>query len=336
LLKVLVVDQEPDTEYSLKDLFEKKEYEVRAARNVDDASGLLKRGAYDLVLADMMMNGLADCETFFEQLNLVCANTQVVFTGIPELGYPLRPIKEKICKRISGPAVMHCFVSRTNRIMFLSTLLNFHSYMVHCGGTVFTKEVTPENIREIALQMALLEVHDSYSASHQRRVGNLAADIAFALGMDLARVGLIRFSGYVHDIGKIKVPGCYLNKQGFLSAKERRSVQKHPRLGREMLTSLNVRPHIAQVAGQHHERIDGSGYPDGITGKDIHDESLIIMVADVVDAMLSDRPYRPAHTVATVMLELKKNSGILYDADIVGACCRLFEQETYIYKNIYI
>lgn len=169
----------------------------------------------------------------------------------------------------------------------------------------------------------LYEKRDPYTAGHQRRVAQLACAIAREMGLPEEQVDGIRITGLVHDIGKIVVPGDILSKPGRLSNEELNIVKTHPQVAYEVLSSLEFPWPIAETILQHHERLDGSGYPDGISGKGIILEARILCVADVVESMSSHRPYRPALGVERALQEIVRNKGVLYDPDVTDACLKL-------------
>ncbi|MBL7062415.1 MAG: HD domain-containing protein, partial [Dehalococcoidia bacterium] len=139
-----------------------------------------------------------------------------------------------------------------------------------------------------------------------------------------AEINGIRVAGIVHDIGKIQIPAEILSKPGRLTELEFSLIKNHPSAGHEILKSVEFPWPVAQIVLQHHERMDGSGYPSGMSGNDILLEARILSVADVVEAMASHRPYRPALGIDQALDEISKNSGILYDSKVVDACSKLF------------
>jgi len=168
-------------------------------------------------------------------------------------------------------------------------------------------------------------LRDPYTAHHEKNVTRLALAIAAELGLeDDVREGLM-LAGEVHDIGKIAVPAEILSKPSALTKMELRIVQQHPVVGRDVLAGIDFHQPVAKIVGQHHERLDGSGYPDGLRGDGILPEARILAVADVVEAMASHRPYRPALGVKAAMEEVRAGAGSRYDADAVAACERVIE-----------
>jgi len=164
------------------------------------------------------------------------------------------------------------------------------------------------------------EIRDPYTAHHQQRV----AGLAFAIGkeMDLSEEQLVGIynAGILHDIGKIYVPMDILTKPGKLTEMEMGIVKSHPLVGHKILKEIPFESPVAEFVLQHHERVNGSGYPKGLIGIEIRLEAKILGVADVVEAMASHRPYRPAIGLEKALDEIKKNKGILYDPEVVDAC----------------
>jgi putative nucleotidyltransferase with HDIG domain len=171
---------------------------------------------------------------------------------------------------------------------------------------------------------AIAGMRDPYTASHEHRVTALAAAIADDLRLDGDRREAIVFAGEVHDIGKVAVPAEILTKPSKLTDVEFALMRRHPETGREILATIDFRQPVAEIVVQHHERLDGSGYPDGLRAEHIMLEARILAVADVVEAMASHRPYRPGLGVEEALAEVRAGAGTRYDAEAVAACERLF------------
>ena len=169
------------------------------------------------------------------------------------------------------------------------------------------------------------EAKDPYTAGHQRGVAQLAIAIAKEMGFEEEQLEGIRVAGMLHDIGKIHVPAEILSKPGRLSEPEFNMIKAHAQLGHDILKVIEFRWPIAQMVLQHHERMNGSGYPFGLSGEEIILEARILAVADVVDAMTHHRPYRPARGIDKAIEEISKNSGVLYDVDVADACLKLLD-----------
>lgn len=171
------------------------------------------------------------------------------------------------------------------------------------------------------------ELRDPYTAGHQRRVASLAYAIAEELGLPEDRKKGLYLAALLHDVGKaLSVPTDILNKPGKLTDLEMAIIREHPKASYELLKRVNFPWPVAEIVYQHHERLDGSGYPRGLKGEEILLEARILAVADVVEAMSSHRPYRPAHPLEKALAEIRENAGKLYDPDVVEACLRVFQK----------
>ncbi|HDJ30241.1 MAG TPA: HD-GYP domain-containing protein, partial [Candidatus Acetothermia bacterium] len=173
---------------------------------------------------------------------------------------------------------------------------------------------------------AAIELRDPYTAGHQRRVAELAVAIAEEMGLPTEKVEATRYAALVHDIGKLAVPAEILAKPAALTDTEFSLIKFHPQQAYDILKEIDFPWPLAEIVLQHHERLDGSGYPNGLKGDEILLEARIIAVADVVEAMSSHRPYRPALGIEAACDEIKAKRGRLYDPDVVDACVSLFEK----------
>ncbi len=169
-----------------------------------------------------------------------------------------------------------------------------------------------------------VEIRDPYTAGHQRRVAELARAIAEEMGFSADRVDGIGIAGIIHDIGKICVPAEILSKPSRLSNIEFNLIKTHPQMGYDILKAIEFPWPVAKIVLQHHERLNGSGYPNRLTDGNILMEARILGVADVVEAMASHRPYRPSRGIDEALKEISRNRGELYDPDVVDSCMRLF------------
>ncbi|MGA1844433.1 MAG: HD domain-containing phosphohydrolase [bacterium] len=179
----------------------------------------------------------------------------------------------------------------------------------------------------IRTMQMIVETKDPYTAGHQRRVANLARAIATELHLSVDRIDGIRMAGVLHDIGKLYEPEEILNKPAPLTDSEFDLIKAHPMMGYDILKKIDFSWPVASIVLQHHERMDGSGYPFGISGDDILLESRIMAVADVVEAMASPRPHRKALGIDSALNEITVNKGTLYDATVADACIQLFSEK---------
>lgn len=185
----------------------------------------------------------------------------------------------------------------------------------------------------ITVIQEVVERRDPGTAGHQTRVADLARSIAKDMGLSEIQVDAVRLAATIHDLGKISIPADILSRPGKLTDSEFRLIKLHPKSGYDILKTVDLPWPIADIILQHHERMDGSGYPQGLKGEDILLESRIIGVADVVEAMASHRPYRAALGIDKALQEISTKRGILYDPGAVDACLNLFREKGYALKE---
>ena len=193
-----------------------------------------------------------------------------------------------------------------------------------------TKKALFETVKALS---STIEIRDPYTSGHQNRVAELAVAIAKEMDLDNPRIDAVQTAALLHDIGKITIPAEYLSKPGDLSDLEFSIIKHHPVVGYEILQPIEFHRPIAQIVYQHHERIDGSGYPLGLAGDEILLEARIIGVADVVEAMSSHRPYRAALGLDIALQEISSHLGDRYDADVGTACLRVFEKGDFMFSS---
>ena len=181
--------------------------------------------------------------------------------------------------------------------------------------------------------ISAIEIGDPYTAGHQRRVTHLACAIANEMGLPQEQIEGLRMAGLIHDIGKISVPAQILSRPGPLNDLEFGLIKTHSQVGCDILNRTIEFPWpVAQIVLQHHERMDGSGYPAGLSGEEILLEARILAVADVVEAMASHRPYRPARGMDKALEEISQNRGVLYDPKVVDVCLKLFTEKGFKFE----
>jgi PAS domain S-box-containing protein/putative nucleotidyltransferase with HDIG domain len=181
----------------------------------------------------------------------------------------------------------------------------------------------------IQTMVSAVEMRDPYTAGHQLRVANLASAIAREMGLPQDKIEGIQMAGSIHDIGKLSVPAEILSKPTKLTNTEFSLIKEHSQSGYEMLKNVESPWPLAQIVYQHHERMNGSGYPRNLKGDEILMEARIMAVADVVEAMASHRPYRPGLGIDAALAEIEKNKGTHYDNTVADACLRLFREKGY-------
>ncbi len=194
---------------------------------------------------------------------------------------------------------------------------------------IYVEKLQASLMQTVEVATLLSEMRDPYTAGHERRVAEVAAAIGKEMGLNEHQQEGLRVAGHLHDIGKINIPSEILAKPGKLTTLEYEIIKGHPEAGFNVLKDVDFPWPVAQVALQHHERIDGSGYPAGLKGEHILLEARITAVADVVEAMGSHRPYRPGLGIGPALEEIERGKGTLYDLNVAEACLRLFREKGY-------
>jgi len=186
----------------------------------------------------------------------------------------------------------------------------------------------------INTMVKIVEMRDPYTSGHQQKVADLATAIAREMKLEDTQIDQLRTAAVIHDIGKIYVPSDLLNKPGRLSDIEFSLIKAHAQSGYDVVKGMDFPCSVAKAVLQHHERLDGSGYPNQLKGEDTLLEAKILAVADVVEAISSYRPYRPALGIDKALEEISKNRGKLYDPDVVDACLKLFNSGKFEFKSV--
>jgi PAS domain S-box-containing protein len=268
-----------------------------------------------------------------EQADFFTQNDREVLRGRKVVDIP----EENLQTRNNGVRTLH-----TQKVPILD-VKGEPAYLLGISVDITDRKLAEENLKETAekLRKSLLgtiqamslmvETRDPYTAGHQRRVSKLARVIAQEMALSLDTVDAIRMAGIIHDIGKISIPAEILSKPGKLSDMEFSLIKVHPQSGYDILRDVGLPYPVAEMVFQHHERLDGSGYPQGLKNGQILLESQIIAVADVVEAMASHRPYRPALGIGVALEEIEKNKSIFYDAGVVDVCVKLFREKMFTF-----
>ncbi len=207
-------------------------------------------------------------------------------------------------------------------------IITLRARVAHEQHEVILRESLEQSIQTIA---ATVEARDPYTAGHQKNVSELAKAIAIEMDLSEDQVNGIHLAAIIHDLGKIHIPAEILSRPGKLSSIEFMLIRTHSQAGYDIIKDVKFPWPIADIILQHHEKLDGSGYPQGLRGDKILLEAKIITVADVVEAMSSHRPYRPSLGIEAALDEIKKNRGTFYEASVVDACLKLFEEKKFMF-----
>jgi len=331
---ILVVDDNPINIDLLLDIL-KGDYRFGVAKNGAKAFEYLEKNKPDLILLDVMMpemDGFEVCEILKSDQQL--KDIEIIFiTALSDSKYIAQGFDMGAVDYITKPfkaAEVRARVSTHMSIKKMKESLNKQNIILEeqvKDKTAQLQEMFNATVGGMAL---MAETRDPYTAGHQHRVSQFACDIAIHMGLSKDQLESIRISGLLHDIGKIRVPVSLLNRPGKLLKAEWELIKMHPLVGYKILKNIPFPWPIADIVYQHHERIDGSGYPRGLIGKDILLEAKIMAVADVIEAISSHRPYRPALPIESALNEIKNQKGILFDEAVVESflsCADILSKE---------
>lgn len=339
MAKILVVDDERSIRITLTVFLEKENHEVLAVSNVEEALAEIEKSTFDLIVSDVIMSGKSGLDLLKDVRDRGLDMPVVIMTGEPTVETAVLGIQHQASDYLSKPVERKEFLRVIQRVLDVKQLMDDKKqleienaqYQKNLEGLVEnrTAALLEANAGVISLLAKVIEYRDPYTAGHQRRVGNLAAEIAQIMGCCTKQIEDVRIIGYVHDVGKIVVPSEILSKPGKISPVEMQLIREHAQAGYDLLMEAGLSKDFALAVGQHHERYDGSGYPNGLKSQDTLMEAQILVVADVVEAMISHRPYRPAKKIEEAMQEIRQNKGTLYHPDVVDACLLLLNQNGY-------
>ena len=191
----------------------------------------------------------------------------------------------------------------------------------------YTAQLEIMFMRTVGLATTLSEMRDPYTVGHEQRVSEISVAIGIEMGLDAHRIEGLKVGGHLHDLGKMSIPLEILGKSGKLSPIEFMLIKQHPQAGYDVLKDVGFPWPVEQIALQHHERIDGSGYPNGLKGDEILLEARIVAVADVIESMSTHRPYRPGRGLEVALAEIERGIDTAYDRNVVNCCLQLFRNK---------
>ncbi|MCX6006686.1 MAG: HD domain-containing protein, partial [Chloroflexi bacterium] len=315
-------------------------------------------------LFENMLNGFAYCKMLFDQgqpRDLIYLSVNAAFekqTGLKNV------IGKKITEVIPGiyeadphlfevygrvaltgiPETAEIYSSALGQWLSLSLYSPKKEYFVAIFDIITERKLAEEKLEKsyeslkktlndaINTMVKIVEMRDPYTAGHQQKVADLAIAIAGQMKLEDTRIDKLRMAAVIHDIGKMYIPSDILSRPGKLSDMEFSLIKTHSQSGYDIVKSMDFPCVIAQAVLQHHERLDGSGYPNQLKGEDTLLESKILAVADVIEAMSSHRPYRPALGIDKALEEISKGKGTLFDSDVVDACLELFKSGKFEFR----
>lgn len=322
---ILVVDDEETLRYLIREGVERSGYGCSVASDGIEALKILEEKGADVVISDIMMPGMDGME-LAKRIKEEHDSDVILITGfIDEYSYD-KVIEIGVSDFLEKPIGIDELILRLRRVLRERTNIRERNKAEEDLRDSFKKlRMAMESIVE-ALVLAI-EKKDPYTSGHQQRVATLANAIAKEMGLPQDQIDGVRMAAMIHDIGKNAIPGQILSKPSKLTKLEMEMIKEHSQMGYDILKGIEFPWPVAQMVLQHHERIDGSGYPQGLLGDGIFLGAKILGVADVVEAMASHRPYRASLGLDKAMEEISKNRGILYEPDVVDAGLRLLREK---------
>lgn len=322
---ILVVDDDESVRNLVLAFLQSMGYAFKGASNAVEALEIIAREHIDLVISDIYMRRIDGLEFMQETHKGYPDLPFIIITGYtPDYDY------EAIINLGASDFIAKPFSRGELKAKILRIFRERKIVLQLHESLIKVKKVFSNAIGALA---SALEIRDPYTAGHQRRVGELSCALARELGLAAGQIEVLHLAATVHDVGKIGVPAEILSKPGKLNQYEMNLIRAHSPIGSDILQPLDFPWPIADMVRQHHERLNGSGYPEGLCGEDICLEARIIGVADVVEAMSAHRPYRPGLDLAAALAEITQNRGILYDEEIVDACLGLFTAKGFKFSD---
>ena len=342
--KILVVDDERSIRSTFEIFLSKEGHEVFLAEDANNAKRTTDEQDLDLIITDIIMPKM----TGIDLLTFIKSNKPdipiIIMTGEPTVDTAKEAVKNDANDYLIKPVSKEELIKASNYALEKKKLVD-EKAKLEIENTKYR-----ENLEDLVKQrteslqkaingtvetiVKILEQKDPYTAGHVMRVGALALAIAKKMNLDEEKQKQIYFAGYLHDIGKLLVPSEILSKPGKLTAGEFGVIKEHVNSSYELTKDIDLSWPIADIILQHHERMDASGYPNGIKGDDIHLGARILAVSDVIEAMTAHRPYRPGFGVEIALEEIRSKAGVLYDEEVSKAAIELFETDKYDFTNV--
>ena len=343
---VLIIEDDPYIRHSVRRFLDSCNFSVLEAADGAEGLQLFSLHQPDIIITDLRMPRVDGLEVLARVQKESPETPIVILSGMGTMEDVINALRlgawDYLTKPISSMKILQHAVDKALERACLIRENKQHQQRLELEVEKRTREL---RTREQDLKTALVgivdvvavmvEKRDPYTAGHEQRVAELARAIGWEMGLDDARCEGLHLAAFIHDLGKVAIPSEILSKPGRLTAIEYSLIQTHAQVGFDILSRASVEfpwP-IPLMVHQHHERLDGSGYPYGLQGDDILMESRIIGVADVVEAMASHRPYRPALGTEKALAEIKRGRGSSYEPAAVDACLHLFTSKKFAFAQ---
>jgi putative nucleotidyltransferase with HDIG domain len=360
---ILIVDDEDSILNAFKRMLADEDYDVHTVNNGLEGLYNLRttKNPYSLIISDQRMPEMSGVQFFAQAKDLFPDAVRILLTGYADSGaiidainkggvhlYFTKPwreeevllhIKQSLSKveiLAENKRLIELIKTKNKELMELNKTLEKKAHD-RTNDLLAQTEKLKDSYKKSQLILdgivktlsKIVETRDPYTSGHEDQVAKIACRIAKEMKLTEDQVSSIHIAATLHDIGKISVPSEILTKPSILSNLEREIIKTHCKVANDILVNIEFPYPVAEIIYQHHERMDGSGYPRGLKGEDIALEARIIGVADVIDAMASYRPYRPALGVDAAIEEIVKFRGVSYDSSVVDACLKVYKQDAY-------
>ena len=333
---ILVVDDEKAIRKLLKKFLEIQGHTCELAANAAHARELLTAKTYHLVLLDLNMPGETGLDLLRSDLAEHPDTAVIMVTAVDDPSVAEACLELGAYDYITKPIELNrVLISVSNALRRRELESANRTYRESLEQMVSERTSALEDSMQklktalrgtIHAAVLIVENRDPFTAGHQKQVAKLAGAMASEMSYSAERTEGIYMGGLIHDLGKMSVPAEILSKPGRLTENEFNYIKEHPAVGANIIKDIEIPWQIAAMVNQHHERMDGSGYPLGLVGDQIHSDAKILAVADVVEAMMSHRPYRTGLGIEMAIDEIEQNCGILYDPEAVEACLRVLNK----------
>ncbi len=297
-------------------------FRIEWKERLKDATTYLEKNSVAAVLLDLSLPDSSGFDTLRSTREAAPATPIVIFTGLEDEEFGLKAVQEGAQDYLVKGQGDENLVRRTIKYA-IERMASEQERREHAERM---KKTLMQTVDAVSLT---LEMRDPYTAGHQERVARLAVEIGKRLRLGEDALDGLKTGALIHDIGKINVPADFLNRPGQLSDAAFGIIKAHPQVGYDIVRGIDFPWPVASMILQHHERLDGTGYPNGITGGDIILESRILAVADVVEAISSHRPYRPSLGLGAALDEIRNGMGLRYDSEVVTACEEVIKNGQY-------
>ena len=330
MANILMVDDDDMTLRLLSSMLNTEGHICVLASSGQEARNILNSSSFDLILLDINLPDESGLEFVKSASHSLEDTATIMVTGVDDPQVAKSAIRRGAYDYITKPITLNrLLISVDNALRRRQLEIANRSYRQDLEQMIVerSEKIIKAFDGIVRATSRTVEWRDPYTAGHQRRVSDLACAIAEEYGLAKDQIDGVRVAGIIHDLGKIAVPAEILSKPSRLTPNEFNIIKEHPQVGHDILKEIEFPWPIAEIVLQHHERLNGSGYPQGLTAKSIRLEAKILSVADVVEAMATHRPYRPAIGLDEALKEIDDHKDTWFDPQVVEACLRIFHQK---------